>query len=96
MAGGVLRLGKPFFSSLLSLPEEKSEHVVLKKSNYVHNKCTNCGATHSKSKFGWIRERGKFVVPKMLEQNEKESGRLRQQRQVSEGFDRGPNVNRRR
>ena len=38
-----------------------------------HNKCTSCGATHSKSKFGWIRERGKFVVPKMLEQNEKES-----------------------
>ena len=35
VAGGVLRAGKRFFSSLASLVEEKSEHFLPKKSNYV-------------------------------------------------------------
>ena len=34
VAGGVFRAGKRFFS-LVSLAEEKSEHFVPKKSNYV-------------------------------------------------------------
>jgi len=50
----------------------------------------------SKGKFVGLGKGVKFVVPKMSYQNEKESGRPRQQRQVSEGFDSGPNVNRRR
>ena len=33
--GGVLRAGKRFFSSFVSLVEEKSEHFLPKKSNYV-------------------------------------------------------------
>ena len=35
VTGGVLRAGKGFFSSLVSLVEEKSEHFLPKKSNYV-------------------------------------------------------------
>ena len=34
-AGGVLRVGKPFFSSLVSLAGEESELFVPKKANYV-------------------------------------------------------------
>ena len=31
MAGGVLRKGKPFFSSIVGLAEEKNEHFVTEK-----------------------------------------------------------------
>ena len=35
MGGGVLREQKTFFSSIVGLAEEKNEHFVPKKSNYV-------------------------------------------------------------
>ena len=35
VAGGVLRERKPFFLQLLVLAEEKNEHFVPKKSNFV-------------------------------------------------------------
>lgn len=98
MAVGVLRAGKLFFSSLVSLAKEKNELLASYRKNQIIfcKKCTSCGATRSKSKFVGLGEGINLLCRKCYNKMRRSPGVPAQQRQVSEGFDRGPNVNRRR